>query len=130
MTYLIWLACKIWNSPGARIATHNIYRPEFWRILAQAALISLTNPKAMISVAIVVPQAIDVTRPPLPQLIVMSLFASLMSLLAHSIYTTIGTALGRAVPSEKAGIWINRLIAAILIFGAVGLSLATLPQNL
>ncbi len=130
VTYLIWLACKIWNSPGARIATHNIYRPEFWRILAQAALISLTNPKAMIFVAIVVPQAIDVTRPPLPQLIVMSLFASLMSLLAHSIYTTIGTALGRAVPSEKAGIWINRLIAAILIFGAVGLSLATLPQNL
>ena len=84
----------------------------------------------MIFVAVVVPQAVDVARPALPQLMVLAIFASLMSLVAHSIYSALGYLLGRAVPSERAGVWVNRLIASILIFGAIGLSFATLPQNL
>lgn len=130
VAYLIWLAYRIWNAPGAGAAPHNVDRPGFWRILVQAALISLTNPKAMIFVAVVIPQAVDVTRPAFPQLMVLALFASLMSFVAHSTYSALGYLLGRAVPSESAGVWVNRLIASILIFGAIGLSLATLPQNL
>jgi len=130
VAYLAWLAYRIWNARGVGSASHNVDKPGFWRVLVQAALISLTNPKAMIFVAVVVPQAVDVTRPELPQLMVLAFFASLMSLTAHGIYSTLGYMLGRAVPSEKAGVWVNRLIALILIFGAIGLSLATLPQNL
>lgn len=130
VAYLIWLAYRIWNAPGAGAALHTADTPGFWRILVQAALISLTNPKAMIFVAVVVPQAVDVARPALPQLMVLAIFASLMSLVAHSIYSALGYLLGRAVPSERAGVWVNRLIASILIFGAIGLSFATLPQNL
>ena len=130
VAYLVRLAFRIWNAPGGGSASHNVDKPGFWRILVQAALISLTNPKAMIFVAVVVPQAVDVSRPALPQLMILALFASLMSLVAHSTYSALGYLLGRAVPSEKAGIWVNRLIALILIFGAIGLSLATLPQNI
>lgn len=130
VAYLVWLAVKIWNAPGAGSNSRDVAKPSFWRILLQGALISLTNPKAMIFVAVVVPQAVDVSRPAMPQLMVLSIAASMMSFIAHSIYSTLGYMLGRAVPSEKAGVWINRLIASILIIGAIGLSLATLPQNL
>ena len=130
VAYLIWLAYRIWNAPGAGAATHQVERPGFWRILVQAALISLTNPKAMIFVAVVVPQAIDVSRPALPQLMILAIVASVMSFIAHGTYSALGHMLGRAVPSEKAGVWVNRLIASILIFGAIGLMFATLPQSL
>ncbi len=130
VAYLLWLAYKIWNAPGASSTSQDVAAPSFWRILVQGALVSLTNPKAMIFVAVVVPQAVDVSRPAMPQLIVLAVAASLMSFLAHSIYSTLGFALGRAVPSEKAGVWVNRLIALILIIGATGLIFATLPQNL
>jgi len=130
VAYLIWLAYKIWNAPGAGSASHKVNSPGPWRIWAQGALISLTNPKAMIFVAVVVPQAVDISRPAMPQLMILAIFASLMSLIAHSIYSALGYSLGRAVPSEKAGVWVNRLIAAILLFGAIGLSFATLPENL
>lgn len=130
VAYLIWLSYKIWNASGVGASSLDVNAPGFWRILAQAALISLTNPKAMIFVVVVVPQAVDVTRPALPQLTVLALAASLMSLVAHSTYSALGYMLGRAVPSEKAGVWVNRLIASILIIGAIGLSVATLPENL
>ncbi|NKB28343.1 MAG: hypothetical protein GKR99_12620 [Rhodobacteraceae bacterium] len=130
VAYLIWLALRIWNAPGAGSTARNVPKPSFWRILTQGVLISLTNPKAMIFVAVVVPQAVDVSRPAMPQLLVLVIAASAMSFIAHSIYSTLGYLLGRAVPSEKAGVWVNRLIASILIVGAVGLSVATLPQNL
>lgn len=130
VAYLMWLAYKIWNAPGAGSASHDVGKPGFRRIWLQAALVSLTNPKAMIFVAVVVPQAVDVARPALPQLMILAIFASLMSFVAHSIYSILGYVLGRAVPSQKAGIWVNRLIASILVFGAIGLSLAALPENL
>ncbi|WP_375254975.1 LysE family translocator [Yoonia sp.] len=130
VVYLIWLAYKIWNAPGAGATSRAVDAPGHWQILVQAALVSLTNPKAMIFVLVVVPQAVDVTRPATPQLLVLAVFASLMSLTAHSIYSALGYMLGRAVPSQKAGVWVNRLIASILIFGAIGLSVATLPENL
>ena len=130
VAYLIWLAVKIWSAPGAGASSKDVVKPSFWRVLTQGALISLTNPKAMIFVAVVIPQAVDSSRPAIPQLVVLALAASCMSFLAHSIYSTLGFALGRAVPSEEAGIWVNRLIAIILVIGAFGLSIATLPQNL
>ena len=130
VAYLIWLAIRIWNAPGAGASSQDVAKPNFWRVLMQAALISLTNPKAMIFVAVAIPQAVDISRPAMPQLMVLAIAASVMSFLAHSIYSALGYMLGRAVPSEKAGVWVNRLIASILIIGAIGLSFATLPQNL
>lgn len=130
VAYLIWLALKIWNAPGAGTASSEVTKPSFWRILAQAALIALTNPKAMLFVIVLFSQAVDASRPATPQLLVLAIAASIMSFIAHGTYSTLGYVLGRAVPSERAGVWVNRLIASILIFGAVGLSIATLPSNL
>ena len=84
----------------------------------------------MIFVAVVIPQAVDVTQPTFPQLAVLVFFGSMMSFTAHSIYSTLGYMLGRAVPSETAGIWVNRLIAFVLIVGAAGLLFATIPDGI
>lgn len=130
VAYLIWLAWKIWNAPGAGTSPRGVAKPSFGRILAQSALISLTNPKAMIFVVVAFSQAVDASHPAMPQLFVLAIAASSMSFIAHGTYSTLGYMLGRAVPSERAGVWVNRLIASILIVGAVGLSFATLPQNL
>ena len=130
VAYLIWLAWKIWNAPGAGKSSRDVAKPSYGRILAQSALISLTNPKAMIFVVVAFSQAVDASRPAIPQLFVLAIAASLMSFIAHGTYSTLGYMLGRAVPSERAGVWVNRLIASILIIGAVGLSFAALPENL
>lgn len=129
VAYLAWLALKLWSAPGAGMASTDVTKPSFWKILAQAALIALTNPKAMIFVVVAFSQAVDASRPAMPQLLVLAIAASLMSFIAHSTYSTLGYVLGRAVPSERAGVWVNRLIASILIVGAVGLSITTLPKN-
>ena len=128
VAYLLWLAVKIWNAPGAGTASRDVAKPSFGRILLQGVLIALTNPKAMIFVAVAFSQAVDASRPALPQLIVLAIAASLMSFIAHGTYSALGYMLGRAVPSERAGVWVNRLIASILVVGAVGLSLASLPN--
>jgi len=130
VVYLVWLAYKIWNAPGVGASSQTVASPSFWRTMIQGLLISLTNPKAMIFVAVVVPQAVDTSQPALPQLMVLAIFASLMSFIAHGVYSALGYSLGRTVPSEKAGIWVNRLIALVLAIGAVSLSIATLPQNI
>lgn len=129
VAYLLWLAWKIWNAPGAGGKAAEVASPSYGKILMQAALITLTNPKAMVFVTVAIPQAVDMSRPTNPQLVILALAASASSFLAHSTYSTLGYALGRAVPSEAAGIWVNRLIAAILVIGAIGLSVATLPQE-
>lgn len=128
VAYLIWLAWKIWNAPGAGAKAAEVARPGFWRIAMQAALITLTNPKAMIFVTVAIPQAVDMSRSVNPQLLILALAAAASSFLAHSTYSVLGHALGRAVPSEAAGIWVNRLIATIFVIGAIGLSVATLPE--
>lgn len=130
VAYLLWLAWKIWNAPGVGTSSRDIAKPHFGRILAQSALISLTNPKAMIFVVVAFSQAVDASRPAMPQLFVLAFAASLMSFFAHGTYSSLGYILGRAVPSEQAGVWVNRLISSILVMGAVGLSLATLPTRL
>lgn len=130
VAYLIWLAYKIWNAKGAGSAPEHFDTPSFWQILIQAALISLTNPKAMIFVAVVFPQAVNTSQPAFPQLMFLAVFASLMSFVAHSVYSALGYLLGRAVPSEAAGVWVNRIIASVLIVGAISLSIVTLPKSL
>jgi threonine/homoserine/homoserine lactone efflux protein len=65
---------------------------------------------------------VNADQPLLPQLLVLGLCGALMSLGVHTVYSILGHTLGRSVPTPGARRIVNRIIAAVFVIAAVGLS--------
>ena len=111
-------------APGTARAGGGPTRGDRLKIYVQGALICLTNPKAILFAAVVFPHAIVPDRPLAPQLVLLALIGATLSLSVHTGYSLIGSRLGRAVPSPRARILVNRTIAAVFVVAAIGLATA------
>ena len=89
-------------------------------------MISLTNPKVILFIAVVMPQAISTDAPLVPQLLVLGLAATVISLLVHTVYSALGHFIGRSVPTPRARVVSNRMIAAVFVTAAFGLAFASI----
>ena len=128
--YMLWLAWKLWNAPAMQLEEQDVNKTSYLKLYLQGLLICLTNPKAIIFFAVLIPQAIDTALPVLPQFILVICAGALMSLSAHTVYASLGYGLGRAIPSPQARVVVNRIIAVIFVIGAVGLATAALPESI
>ena len=126
--YLLWLAWKLWRAPATELETRDITKTSYMKLYLQGLLVCMTNPKAIIFFAVLIPQAIDTALPVLPQFLAVICAGALMSLSAQTLYAGLGHGLGRAIPSPSARVVVNRIIAVIFVIGAVGLATAALPD--
>jgi homoserine/homoserine lactone efflux protein len=126
VAYLLYLAWRMWGASGAAEFDGEFTAFSISRVYAQGALICLTNPKAIIFITVVFPQTVNANAPLLPQLLILGLTGAIISFLVHTVYSTLGHMLGKSVPTLRARVIVNRMIAAVFVVAAVGLGAANI----
>ncbi|MCI4664523.1 MAG: LysE family translocator [Neomegalonema sp.] len=119
--YLIWVGVKIWRRPWALVTDEAsaVEKPELWRIVRQALLIALTNPKALILIAALLPPFMDASRPATPQVLIMSISYSVLCFGAHCLIACAGGWLRRRLSRPQwAKIFRRSVGGAFIGFGA------------
>ena len=125
-TYLIWIGVQKWRSPpqeidesGATLAARGLF--------LQGLLVNLSNPKAIIFVAALVPQFIDPLQPQGPQVLIIGLTMCVVDTLVMSAYALLVSRLRRWLHDPQALRAQNRLFGGIFI--AAGILLATSERH-
>ncbi len=119
--YLLYLGFKLWRDgksflmPGAgEVAASRS------RLFRQAFLVSITNPKAMILLAALIPPFVAHNQPILPQAAVMSLTYAGLCYATHLILAFAGGKIRRFLSSDRRVTAVRRVIGSMFIgFGAV-----------
>jgi homoserine/homoserine lactone efflux protein len=124
--YLLYLAWRMWIAPTSNTPGKAFQAPNVGLIFVQGAAICLTNPKAILFIAVIFPQTVNAGQPLLPQLLALGSAGAMISLVVHSGYSALGHFLGQSVPSPAARRRVNRVIAAIFVVAAVGLALSNI----
>lgn len=138
VAYLLWLGIQAWRAPvpagadgadeeenaaalAARMSARGA-RP--WSLLLQGALITASNPKALIFMAAFFPQFIDPSQALAPQL---TLLVAVMLVIEFGwimTYAAGGRTLARRLSGPRATLWLNRLTGGLLIVAALLLAWA------
>jgi threonine/homoserine/homoserine lactone efflux protein len=118
--YLIYLGVKLWRDgksialPGGGLIP--ISRGKLFR---QAFFVSITNPKALIILAALIPPFIDRAQPVLPQVAIMSLTYVGLCFLNHLLLAFAGGRVRRFLASEARMTAVRRVLGSMFIgFGA------------
>lgn len=124
VAYLLYLAWLMWNASGSMPEGEDVQNFSLLKIYIQGALICLTNPKAIVFIAVLLPQTVNEEFALFPQLFILGISGALISLCVHTFYSILGRSLGQAVPSPRARVIVNRVIATFFVVAAVGLVVA------
>lgn len=91
--YLVWLGVNKWRAPPEPIGEgDDAIRPHSRRQLyAQGILVNLTNPKAIVFIAALVPQFIVPDRPQLPQFAIIGVTMVAVDTMVMSCYALLAT---------------------------------------
>jgi homoserine/homoserine lactone efflux protein len=124
--YLIWIGLQKWQSSpqeidegGAALVPRGLF--------LQGLLVNLSNPKAIIFVAALVPQFIDPLRPQVPQILLLGLTMCVVDTLVMSAYALLVSRLRRWLHDPKSLRAQNRLFGGIFV--AAGILLATSERH-
>lgn len=116
--YLVWLGIRKWRSPLHEInesGTPTAPRGLFW----QGLLVNMSNPKAIIFVAALVPQFLDPSRPQWPQLLVIGLTMCIVDTLVMSGYALLVARLRPWLHDPRALRAQNRVFGGIFVTAGV-----------
>lgn len=118
--YLIWLGVGKWRSPVQPLDADAV--PPFRRLFGQGLLVNLTNPKAIVFMAALVPQFIDPAAPALGQFAVLTLTMTAIDILVMGLYAGTAARCRRWLANPRAQRLQNRLFGGV--FCAAGALLA------
>ena len=119
--YLVYLGVKVWRDPAGLNAmpASIVPRDRSWRLCRQAFLVAVTNPKAMLVLAALLPQFLTADAPVLPQVLVLSVTYALMCYANHLVLAFFAAPLRRALQSRRTADLVRRLTGGLFIgFGA------------
>jgi threonine/homoserine/homoserine lactone efflux protein len=118
--YLVYLGIKLWRD-GKGIALPSQAVPLMGRrkLFAQALLVSVTNPKALILLAALIPPFIDRAQPLLPQAAAMAVTYAGLCFLNHLMLAFASDKLRRFLSSPQRMLAVRRVLGTMFIgFGA------------
>lgn len=117
--YLLWLAWKMLREP----ITSDKEEIRGQKAFRDALIVNLTNPKVILFILAFLPQFIDVSRPVLPQFILLGLVLSLGGLLINGLVGLFAGGIGAKLARSRRLEWGLRIVSAS-VFGALALRLA------
>lgn len=123
-SYLVWLGIQKWRARPQPIAAELEKQPSRGLFL-QGLLVNLTNPKAIVFVAALVPQFIDPARPLLPQYLLIATTLCLTDTLVMSTYALSAVRLGRWLRDPGMMRLQNRLFGGMFVSAGAALAISS-----
>lgn len=124
--YLLWMAVRTWRAPSRVELDGTAPVAGISGLIAQGFLTAVSNPKAWVFFAALLPPFIDASRPLGPQMGVLLVAMIAIEFSCLLIYASGGRALSRALVSRGLGQWLNRVSAALMAGVALWLVAGTL----
>ena len=112
--YLIWLGVQKWRAAPEAVDETRA-RAAANALFVEGLLVNLTNPKAIVFVAALIPQFVDPTRPQWPQFLIIGLTMCGVDTIVMSGYALLATRLGRWLHDPK---WLkaqNRFFGGVFV---------------
>lgn len=124
--YLIYLGVKLWRD-GKSLSLPGTDEVCFspGRLFRQAFLVSITNPKALILIAALIPPFVDHTEKILPQVTVMSLSYAIICFVCHQLLAQAGGKIRVLLSSAKRMKAVQRVLGTTFIGFGLALSAAS-----
>ena len=114
--YLIYLGIKMLRAPGTSLPTEALGRRPLGRVLFDAALVEMLNPKTALFFLAFLPQFVEPAAGPAgPQLLLLGLIVTLTALPCDSLVALAGARLARFFATQARRRWPNRLAGSTLI---------------
>ena len=115
--YLLWLAAKSWREGGAALAGTASPAP-FMRIVRQAWLNNLVNPKALLFFMVFLPQFVNPARGHVTlQLLLLGVLLSAMALLFNTVLGAFSGQIGRRLQARPGAAKFQRGLLAFVMAG-------------
>lgn len=122
--YLVWLGIQKWRSPAVPLGDGDARLPAKGFLL-QGVAVNLTNPKAIIFIAALVPHFVDTAAPQVPQYLLVAMTLSVVDVAVMSAYALAAERLGRWFTDPAAVRVQNRLFGSIFVGAGVVLASAS-----
>src|SRR6476661_3811759 len=108
--YLIYLGIKILRAPGASMPANGGARRSLGRVLFDAALVEMLNPKTALFFLAFLPQFVEpAAGPAAPQLLLLGLIVTLTALPCDMLVAFAGARLARLFTTQARRRWPSRL---------------------
>ena len=114
--YLVYLGVKLWRAdPAARPEAGDGARGRPVAMLAHAWLVASLNPKSIVFFVAFLPQFLDTSRPPMPQMAVFEVTFVTLAALNALAYALVAATARRAVRQPQLLRVVNRTAGSLLI---------------
>ena len=113
--YLVWLGIQKWRDRSG-LATHTQGEAlSGTKLMSNAVLINLTNPKSIVFLVALFPQFIDPARDQLTQLAVLGVTTVVIDSIVMLGYTSLAAQMGRFIRSDKIMSKINKVFGSMFV---------------
>lgn len=113
--YLVWLGIKKWRDKSG-LATHTQGEAlSGTKLMSNAVLINLTNPKSIVFLVALFPQFIDPAKDQLTQLAVLGVTTVVIDSIVMLGYTSLAAQMGRFIRSDKIMSKINKVFGSMFV---------------
>ncbi len=123
--YLVWLGMQKWRAPAA--APESVMPDRRRSLFVQGLFVNLVNPKAIVFVAALVPQFVDLARPLAVQYAVIAATLCAVDIVVMSGYALAAARVGRWLTDPRALHWQNRVFGGLFVGAGALLAAAGRP---
>jgi homoserine/homoserine lactone efflux protein len=123
VVYLIYLGIVTWRSRPRAFAEDTDDNAHTAReVFMRGFLVNMTNPKGIIFFAAILPQFIDVTKPQLPQYVILAATTFVIDVAVMLAYTALAAKVIAVMRDERHLKWVNRTLGGAFVAAGVALA--------
>jgi homoserine/homoserine lactone efflux protein len=120
--YLIYLGIVTWRSEPRTFQREDDGAASVKQVFLHGFLVSITNPKGIIFYAAILPQFIDVSRPPAIQYAIFAATTLAVDLVMMAGYTALAAKVLKVMRDPSRLRWINRGLGSAFVAAGMGLA--------
>lgn len=113
--YLVWLGIQKWRDRSTLATAESVNQLSSTRLMKNAILINLTNPKSIVFLVALFPQFIDPAKDQVTQLMVLGLTTVFIDAVVMLGYTSLASQMGRFIRSDKIMSKINKVFGSMFM---------------
>ena len=125
--YLGCIGVRLWQRAGCSESPSSNATPRTRSSMAHGALVSLSNPQAILTYLAVFPVAIDATAPLNSQLLMLFPTALAIVFANYAAYAVLGAQMAQLLSSARRRCWFDRSAGGMMIGNAVALAISGRP---